>query len=194
MMAEGTGGGRERQGRVTRVWTVANVLSASRIPLAAVFAAVPEAGVRLAVLAGAAASDLLDGWMARRFGPSSLGAKVDPVADKIFYLTAFAVLGLSGALAPIEVVGVLLRDILTPLGYLASVVARRPFTTPARAGGKAVTVGQSLTLCAWLLGSPLLRPLAWATAAIALYALADYGRLAVRHAEGSHVQSKEDHP
>jgi phosphatidylglycerophosphate synthase len=163
--------------------TVANVLSASRIPLAAVFAAVADARVRVAVLAAAAATDLLDGWTARRFGPSSLGAKVDPIADKIFYFTAFGVLGLSGALSPLEVLGVLLRDILTPVGYLASVVARRPFTTPARAGGKAVTVGQSLTLCAWLFGSPLLRPLAWATAAIALYALWDYGRLAVRRVE-----------
>jgi cardiolipin synthase len=183
MMPEGTVGPGERQGRTGRVWTVANVLSASRIPLAAVFALVAAPRVRVAVLAAAAATDLLDGWTARRFGPSNLGAKVDGVADKIFYLTAFAVLAVSGALAPLEVLGVLVRDILTPFGYLASVVARRPFTTPARAGGKAVTVGQSLTLCAWLLDSPLLRPLAWATAAMALYALWDYGRLAVRGAE-----------
>lgn len=183
MMSEGTARAGGRQGRVGRIWTVANLLSASRIPLAFAFAVVPEARVRLAVLAAAAATDLLDGWTARRFGPSSLGAKVDPVADKIFSLTAFAVLALSGALSALEVLGVLLRDILTPIGYLASVVARRPFTTPARAGGKAVTVGQALTLCAWLLDSPLLRPLAWATAAVALYAIWDYGRLAVRGAE-----------
>lgn len=183
MMPEGTAVAGGRQGRVGRIWTVANVLSASRIPLAVAFAAVPDARVRLGVLAAAAATDLLDGWTARRFGPSSLGAKVDPVADKVFSLTAFGVLALSGALAPLEVLGVLLRDILTPFGYLASVVARRPFTTPARAGGKAVTVGQALTLCAWLLGSALLRPLAWATAAMALYAIWDYGRLAVRNAE-----------
>jgi len=183
MMAEGTARRGERQGRATRVWTVANLLSVSRLPLAAAFAVFEEPHIRLGVLAAAAVSDLLDGWTARRFGPSNLGATVDPVTDKIFSLTAFAVLALSGALAPLEVLGVLLRDILTPLGYLASVIARRPFTTPARAGGKAVTVGQSLTLCAWLMGSPLLRPLAWATAAIGLYALADYGRLAVRHAD-----------
>ncbi len=183
MMSEGTARPGERQGRTGRVWTVANVLSASRIPLAAVFAVVADARVRLAVLAAAAATDLLDGWTARRFGPSSLGATVDPVSDKIFSLTAFGVLAVSAALTPLEVLGVLLRDILTPFGYLASVVARRPFTTPARAGGKAVTVGQSLTLCAWLLESPLLRPLAWATAAMALYALWDYGRLAVRGAD-----------
>lgn len=184
MMAEGTARQGGRQGREGRVWTVANVLSFSRVPLAFVFAAVGHPYVRVGVLAAAAATDLLDGWTARRFGPSSLGAKVDPVTDKIFYLTGFGVLALSGALAPLEVLGVLLRDILTPLGYFASVIAHRPFAAPARAGGKAVTVGQSLTLCAWLLESPLLQPLAWATAAIGLYALADYGRLAVRHVDG----------
>lgn len=183
MMPEGTAREGGRQGRGRRAWTVADVLSASRLPLAAVFALDPDPVVRLAVLAAAAATDLLDGWTARRFGPSSLGATMDPVADKVFYVTAFVMLALSGALGPLEVLGVLLRDILTPIGYLASVVAGRPFTTPARAGGKAVTVGQSLTVCAWLLESPLLRPLAWATAAMALYALWDYGRLAVRRAE-----------
>lgn len=97
-------------------------------------------------------------------------------------LAAFAAVGLSGALTWLEILGVLLRDILTPLGYLAGVVVKRPFTVPARAGGKMVTTGQSLTLFAWLVGSRYLEPLAWATAAMALYALADYGRLAVRAA------------
>ena len=183
MMGEGMPGPEVRQDRAARVWTIANVLSFSRIPLAFLFVVLEEPRIRLGVLAVAALSDLLDGWTARRFGPSSLGAKVDPVADKIFSVSAFAVLGLSGALTAFEVLGVLLRDLLMPVGFLASAVARRPFTTPARAGGKAVTVGQVLTLTAWLLESPLLRPLAWATAAMALYALADYGRLAVQYAQ-----------
>ena len=165
------------------VLTPANLVSLSRVPLALAFALFPAVGVRVAVLAGAAATDLLDGALARRLGPSRLGAWMDPVADKIFMLTAFIALGLTGALGWLEVAGVLLRDVLTPLGYLASWVARRPFAVPARVGGKAVTVGQTLTLFAWLLDSAFLRPLAWATAAMALYAIADYGRLAVRSPE-----------
>jgi len=39
-------------------------------------------------------------------------------------------------------------------------------------------VGQLLTLLAFLLGSALLRPLAWATGAVALYAIWDYWRAA----------------
>ena len=158
-------------------------MSLARIPLAAAFVAIPRAEWRVAILVAVAASDLLDGWLARRFGVSRLGVVLDPVTDKIFMLTAFTLLALSRALTPMEVLGVLLRDILAPVGYIAGVLLRRPFTVPARAGGKAVTVGQSLTLFAWLLGSRYLEPLAWATAAMALYAIADYGRLAMRHAE-----------
>lgn len=175
----------EQQVRSGRILTPANVVSFSRLPLAMAFAVFPAVGIRLAVLAAAAATDLLDGWLARRVGPSRLGAWMDPVADKVFMLAAFGMLALSGALSPLEVAGVLLRDVLAPVGYLASVVAHRPFAVPARVGGKAVTVGQTLTLFAWLLDSSFLRPLAWATAAMALYAIADYGRLAVRSVERS---------
>ncbi len=174
----------ERQVRTGRVLTPANLVSFARVPLAAAFVLWPDFGVRLAILGAAAGTDLLDGALARRLGPSRLGAWMDPVADKIFMLTAFGALAVSGALAWPEIAGVLLRDVLAPVGYLASVVARRPLVVPpARVGGKAVTVGQTLTLVAWLLDSPLLRPLAWATAGMALYALADYGRLAVRRTE-----------
>ena len=187
MKAEATARSGERQPASGKVLTPANVVSLSRVPLALAFAYFPAVGVRLGVLAAAAATDLLDGWLARRLGPSRLGAWMDPVADKVFMLTAFAVLALSGALGPFEVAGLLLRDVLAPAGYLASVALHRPFKVPpARVGGKAVTVGQTLTLFAWLFDSSFLRPLAWATAAMALYALADYGRLAVRNVERTH--------
>jgi phosphatidylglycerophosphate synthase len=165
------------------VLTPANLVSLTRIPLALAFAVFPDVRVRLAVLALASATDLLDGWLARRLGTSRLGAWMDPASDKVFMLTAFGVLAATGALRWLEVAGVVLRDVLAPLGYFASVAARRPFVVPARFGGKAVTVGQMLTLLAWLLGSPLLRPLAWVTAGLALYAITDYGRLAARSAE-----------
>jgi cardiolipin synthase (CMP-forming) len=185
--AEGIPAPGEQQVGSGRVLTPANLVSLSRVPLAVAFAWFPDVGVRLVVLAVAAGTDLLDGWLARRLGPSRLGAWMDPVTDKIFMLTAFAMLALSGALGPFEIAGVLLRDVLAPVGYLASVVARRPFRVPpARVGGKAVTVGQTLTLFAWLFGSSLLKPMAWATAAMALYAIADYGRLAVRRGERPH--------
>ena len=163
-----------------RRWTVADALSASRVPLAIAFLLVPDNGWRLAILAAAAATDLLDGHIARRFGSSRLGAFVDPVADKLFMVCAFAVVVVSGRLEPFEIVGVLIRDIVATVAFVITSLSGRPAAIPARIGGKAVTVGQVLTLVAFLLDSSYLRPMAWATAAVGLYAIWDYQRVADR--------------
>jgi cardiolipin synthase len=137
--------------------------------------------VRLALVLLAATSDVVDGLWARRIGGSRIGVVLDPVCDKIFMVAAFGVVLLSGALRWYEWVGVLLRDFIAMLAFVAVSLLRRPTTLPARAGGKAVTVGQLLTLLAFLAGSDLLRPLAWGTAAMSVYAIADYTRVAWRH-------------
>jgi cardiolipin synthase len=159
-----------------------DALTLARIPLAVAFIAVGDTWLRPAVLAVAVLTDLLDGFLARRVGPSRLGVALDPVADKLFMAAAFWVVLRSGMLHPLEVVGVLLRDIVAFGAYVTTVVRGRPATLPARAGGKAVTVAQVLTLIAFLAESDLVRPLAWATAAVSVYAIWDYMRvgLAVR--------------
>jgi phosphatidylglycerophosphate synthase len=158
-------------------WTPADLLSAARIPLAAAFPLASNRW-RMVILAVAAATDLLDGPLARRFGPSAFGSLIDPVADKLFMASAFGVVAVSGRLTPYEIAGVLLRDIAATVAFLATVMSRRPRSIPARAGGKAVTVAQGLTLVAFVTGSRLLQPLAWATAALAVYAIWDYYRVA----------------
>jgi phosphatidylglycerophosphate synthase len=94
--------------------------------------------------------------------------------------SAFGVVALSGQLAWYEVVGVLLRDIVATVAFVITALSRRATAIPARLGGKAVTVGQLLTLVAFLLESPLLHELVWATAAVGLYAIWDYTRVAGR--------------
>lgn len=160
----------------TQRFSVADALSLLRIPLAVVFAAVDDTTVRVIVLVVAAISDFSDGWIARRLGSSRIGTVLDPVADKLFTVTAFVVVLLDSALAWYEVVLVLIRDLVATIAVVASVLAGRATTVPARAGGKAVTLLQLITLLAFLLESPLIRPLAWATGAVALYALWDYNR------------------
>lgn len=167
----------------TQRFSVADALSLLRIPLAVVFAAVDDTTVRVIVLVVAAISDFSDGWIARRLGSSRMGTVLDPIADKLFTATAFVVVLLSSALAWYEVVLVLIRDLVATIAVLASVVVGRATTVPARAGGKAVTLLQLITLLAFLLDSSLLRPLAWATGAVALYALWDYNRLFFRKPE-----------
>lgn len=144
------------------------------------FVVAPRTDLRLAILGTAAVSDVVDGLWARRLGGSRLGVVLDPVCDKLFMAATFVVVYQSGALSLWEVGGVLVRDVLAAVAFLGTLLLRHPTTLPARAGGKAVTVCQLLTLLAFVLGSDLLRPLAWATAAIAVYAIADYTRLAWR--------------
>ena len=142
------------------------------------FLLIDDAVLRLAIVAAVVASDIGDGIWARHIGGSKLGAALDPVADKLFMAAAFWVVFRGGVLAPLEVIGVLLRDFVAALSFLTVLLLRKPTTLPARAGGKAVTVCQALTLVAFLMDSDLVRPLAWATAAISLYAIWDYVNVA----------------
>jgi phosphatidylglycerophosphate synthase len=177
-VSEASPGRKSQQGGIR--WTLADVLSAVRIPLAIAFVLVSDANWRLAILGASAASDLLDGPLARRFGSSALGTIVDPIADKLFMACAFGVVAFSGQLELYEIAAVLLRDFVAAVAFVSTFFSRRPRAIPARAGGKAVTVAQVLTLIAFLLDSPLLRPMAWATGAIAIYAIWDYYRVAPR--------------
>lgn len=158
--------------------SLADILTVSRLPMALAFVLAPSNVVRLAILAAAAATDLLDGFIARRIGSSRFGSFLDPVADKLFMVCAFGIVLVSGRLAPFEVLAVLLRDVVATIAFATTLISRRPAAIPARLGGKAVTVGQVLTLVAFLLESPYLRPLAWATGAVGLYAIWDYQHVA----------------
>ncbi len=172
--------------RQVKPWfTPADALTSLRLPLAVAFPLVTGMPLRLAIIGVAAASDFFDGRVARRYGGSRAGAILDPVADKVFMAAAFLTLWRSGLLVWWEIAGVLLRDIFAAGGGLAVWLFRRPVPFPARAGGKAVTVGQILTLVAFVVESPLVRPLAWATAAISVYALWDYGRALRPRTEGT---------
>lgn len=155
---------------------LADGLTLVRLPLAVAFVLGHGTTLRLLVLALAGASDLIDGWVARRWGGSRFGAFLDPVADKIFVAAAFAVVLMSGLLAWWEVALVLLRDILATLAFLYTVATGRPAAIPARAGGKAVTLLQLATLFAFITESAYLRPIAYAAAAVGAYAIYDYTR------------------
>lgn len=161
-------------------FAVADALTALRFPLAGLFPFVASPALRLAIVAVVAASDMADGFLARRFGSSRAGAVLDPIADKVFMAVAFVTVARSGLLEWYELIGVLLRDLVAMLAFLATWLLSRPVALPARAGGKAVTIAQLLTLVAAIAESPHVRPLAWATAAIAVYAIWDYGRTAAR--------------
>jgi CDP-diacylglycerol--glycerol-3-phosphate 3-phosphatidyltransferase/cardiolipin synthase len=81
------------------MWNTPNILTLLRIVLIPVFVGifyVPAPWARLAcamVFAAAAVTDWLDGYLARRLGQtSSLGAFLDPVADKLMVAVALVLL------------------------------------------------------------------------------------------------------
>lgn len=166
-------------------FAVADALTVVRFPLAVLFPAVASPVWQLVIVGLAAVTDVADGILARRMGSSRVGAVLDPIADKAFMVTAFVTIARRGLLEWYELLGVLLRDLLAVLGFVATWLLRRPVAIPARAGGKAVTIAQLLTLVAAIAESPHARRLAWATAAIAVYAIWDYGRMAARKSEAT---------
>jgi phosphatidylglycerophosphate synthase len=177
-VSEASPGPKAEQGRPR--WSAADVLSFLRIPLAAAFVLVSHTGWRLAIVGAAAVTDLLDGPIARRRGSSAYGLVLDPIADKVFMAAAVGVVAFSGKLEPYEIIGVLLRDIVATIAFAATFFSDQPRAIPARWSGKAVTVAQILTLVAFLISSPYLRPIAWGTTLIAVFAIWDYLRVAPR--------------
>jgi cardiolipin synthase len=159
-----------------QAFSTADAITLLRIPLALIFLLVHHADVRLVVLGLAAATDLGDGLVARRFGGSRIGAVLDPIADRLFVAVAFAVVLISGKLAWYEVLAVLARDIVASIAFFLTLATGKATAVPARLGGKAVTVLQLLTLVFFVLDLPELRRLAWATGAVALYAIYDYNQ------------------
>jgi len=69
---------------------------------------------------GAAASDALDGFLARRFGwQTALGGMLDPVADKLLLVTVFVMLAVLGSVPVWLSASVIARDCIIVLGAAA---------------------------------------------------------------------------
>jgi cardiolipin synthase len=182
--------GRPHHAAPKTVFGPADLVTAIRLPLAAAFPFTDDWRLRLAIVVVAGASDVLDGYVARRMGGSKLGAVLDPIADKTFMITAFVTLvGTQGreVLTIFEFVLVLSRDIAATGAFIGSLALRRPMTVPARLSGKIVTMAQFFVLVAIVMRWPIVRPLAWTTGALSAWAIADYfqyGRAEARRRYG----------
>ena len=74
-------------------------------------------GAALVVAAVAGASDGIDGWLAKRYGWRSwLGGVIDPVADKLMLLAAYATLTVEGHIALWLFALVVARDVVIVAG------------------------------------------------------------------------------
>lgn len=142
--------------------TLANALSAVRgllvIPLIGLIAT-GDASLALLVFLGAAATDALDGPLARRRGATALGAALDPLADKILVVGTLAALTIRGLAPAWALVIILARELIA-----IDVRARAPLALGASTDGKAKTVLQVAAIAL------LLSSAAWPSAGLAALA------------------------
>ncbi|HWH34524.1 MAG TPA: CDP-alcohol phosphatidyltransferase family protein [Acidimicrobiales bacterium] len=98
----------------------------------------------LALWIGLAASDGLDGFLARRHGTTRSGAFLDPLADKLLVLGALVALAARGVFAWFPVAVIAAREIT--MSVYRSWVGRRGVSIPARRSAKAKTVVQEVAV------------------------------------------------
>jgi CDP-diacylglycerol--glycerol-3-phosphate 3-phosphatidyltransferase len=154
-----------------------NLISCSRLVLAAGFVATSETEARVGLIGAAALTDFLDGWLARRANATSRwGALLDPIADRVFVLTVTATFLFTGALSASGCLIVLMRDVATAVGFLVARVIPwlRAVKFQARLGGKVVTVLQLVTLAAVLVYRDVVPVLLAAVAVASVVSIADY--------------------
>lgn len=157
--------------------TLPNTLSLSRLVLAAAFVLVRDPWVRVALIAVAGATDVLDGWIARRQHTTSrVGALIDPIADRAFVITAVAVYLAESLISTGEFFVILARDFATLLGFVIAriVPSLRGAVFQARALGKSVTVLQLLFLVFVLILPRLADILVFTIGVVSAAAIVDY--------------------
>lgn len=146
----------------SRILTVPNQLSFLRLgflPFFIILILYGKYGWALALLTVAALTDGLDGLLARRLNQrTTLGALLDPIADKLMLSSSFFVLALKGKLLWWLTILVLSRDvlILTTAALILAVVGYRPF--PPSIYGKTTTFVQILLVFAVLVAAAFGRP------------------------------------
>jgi CDP-diacylglycerol--glycerol-3-phosphate 3-phosphatidyltransferase len=100
------------------LWNIPNLLSLSRVPLAALLCVCLHyswPAVGLVVFVVAALTDWADGWWARKYGPlSPIGRSLDPLTDKVLIASAFVFLIRvpNAGIEPWMVTIVVIREIL----------------------------------------------------------------------------------
>ena len=154
-----------------------NLLSLSRLLLAAAFVAIERVDARVILVMLALATDYLDGWIARQFGPMTrMGALLDPITDRVFALVGVSVFLLEGTLSVVGYFVMIARDLMTAVGFLVArlMPSLRAVPFQARFAGKLVTVLQLGTFIVLLLRPTLATPLLVMIAIASLWAIVDY--------------------
>ena len=137
------GGGKGlRQGSLRReLWNLPNVLTLGRVVIIPPFvlytyyADALHSFLAAAIFALAAATDILDGWLARRMNlVTVLGKFMDPLADKLIVMAALVMLTRLGRVASGVVILLLARDLI--VSGLRMIAVSEGVILQASQGGK----------------------------------------------------------
>src|SRR5579872_1515531 len=139
------------------------------------------------LFAAAGLSDAVDGWLARRYGGNSVGALLDPVADKALLVTMYVTLAAVNVLPDWLAILVVFRDAVIVGGVVVLTLTGQTVTIRPLYISKLNTVLQILLLALTLLlsGFGLVAPnavgiLVWVVAATTLGSGAAYVWITVR--------------
>ena len=168
----------------TATFTVANFITFLRlcaVPVAVWLVLRGQFLVAFWLFAAAGVSDAVDGWLARRNGPTRLGAILDPIADKSLLVSMFVTLAVVRVLPDWLAILVVFRDVVIVGGVLALSVLGQTVVIRPLPISKLNTVIQIVMVAATLLteGLQLHWPvldaiLVWTVAASTLASLAAY--------------------
>ncbi len=171
-----------------RNWlTLPNLFTLSRLVLVPfiLYAIVNQAHMAaLALFAVAAFTDVVDGYLARRFhSETPSGAYLDPIADKFLLSGVYLALAAIGSIPWWLVVLIFGRDLLILSSSGAALLFTQLRAFPPSVWGKASTFFQILTAVLFLgrnaFGSPLLERLSgasiWPAAALTVWSAIHYG-------------------
>src|SRR5216684_112821 len=140
-----------------RVWTVPNQITFLRLgflPFFLILISYEHFRLALLVLVVAGLSDGVDGLIARKFNQrSSLGAYLDPIADKLLLSSSFVILAFKMRLAWWLTILVLSRDVLILIVAVVIILSGgyRPF--PPSIYGKLTTAAQIILVFTVVLGA-----------------------------------------
>ncbi len=137
------------------------ILRMASVPLFVLLVVYNYLGGALVVFVLAGITDLLDGFIARRFGQKTpLGTLLDPIADKLLLVSSFIVLSIDGLDLALKIplwltITVIGRDILLVISVVIINLTMDQRLFPPSFFGKATTLFQLLTVFAVLVLSYL---------------------------------------
>lgn len=133
--------------RFTMLKHIPNILTIIRLILVPVFAFVyfspmPNArSLALAIFIIAGITDVLDGYIARRYNlVSVVGTALDPLADKLMLLTTLTCLFISGHLPFIVLIIMYLKELTLMISGLIMYFHKEKIVVPSNIFGKLATV------------------------------------------------------